>query len=64
MAVEPVVEVTEESVVTQDRTPGMAGRIAVIGAFNSKVTDITGVSDETDPQVVQRVREAGCPDDR
>ena len=47
MAVEPVVEVTEESVVTQDRTPGMAGRIAVIGTFNSKVTDITVVSDET-----------------
>lgn len=47
MAVEPTIEVTEESVTIQDRTPGMAGRIAVIGAFNSKVNNITVVSDDT-----------------
>lgn len=47
MAVEPTIEVTEESVTIQDRTPGMAGRIAVIGAFDSKVNNITVVSDDT-----------------
>ena len=47
MAVEPTIEVIEESVNTQDRTPGMAGRIAVIGAFNSKVNNVTVVSDDT-----------------
>jgi hypothetical protein len=47
MAVEPTIEVTEESVTIQDRTPGMAGRIAIIGAFDSKVNNITVVSDDT-----------------
>lgn len=47
MAVRPTIEVTQESVNTIERTPGMAGRIAVIGAFDSEVTDITLVSDDT-----------------
>ena len=47
MAVEPTIEVIEESVTTQTRTPGMASSIAVIGAFDSKVSDITVVSDDT-----------------
>lgn len=47
MAVEPTIEVIEEFVTTQTRTPGMASSIAVIGAFDSKVSDITVVSDDT-----------------
>lgn len=47
MATRPEIEVIEESVNTIERTPGMASRIAVIGAFNSQVTNITVVSDDT-----------------
>ena len=48
MATEPKI-VVEEGVVTQanDTAPGMAGRIGIIGAFDSEVTDLTLVSDVT-----------------
>lgn len=48
MATEPKI-VVEEGAVTpaNDTAPGMAGRIGIIGAFDSKVTDLTLVSDVT-----------------
>lgn len=47
MATEPKITV-EEGVVTQNESaPGMASRIAVIGAFNSEVTDLTNCSSVT-----------------
>lgn len=41
MATEPTIEVIQDSVVTVEEYTGMAGRIAVIGAFDSEVTDLT-----------------------
>lgn len=41
MASEPKIEVIQDSVVTVEEYTGMAGAIAVIGAFNSEVTDLT-----------------------
>ena len=48
MATEPKITVNE-GVVTQsnESAPGMAGRIGIIGAFDSEVTDITLVTDKT-----------------
>ena len=47
MATEPKIEVTEGAIITNDRTPGMASRIAVIGAFDSQITDLTLVQNVT-----------------
>ena len=41
MATEPKIEVIQDSVVTVEEYTGMAGAIAVIGAFDSEVTDLT-----------------------
>lgn len=47
MAIEPKITVEEGTVTTTEPTPGMASRIAVIGAFDSEVTDLTNVSSVT-----------------
>ncbi len=47
MAIEPDIDVIEDSVTVNEVTPGMASRIAVIGAFDSEVTDLTLVQNET-----------------
>lgn len=47
MAIEPYIEVIEGATVMRERTPGIASSIAVIGAFDSEVTDLTLVSDDT-----------------
>lgn len=41
MATEPKIVVIEDAVSVQNNNPGMAGSIAVIGAFDSEVTDLT-----------------------
>ena len=41
MASEPKIEVIQDSVTTVEEYTGMAGAIAVIGAFDSEVTDLT-----------------------
>lgn len=47
MATEPKVTVTEEAVAVYETVTGQAGSIAVIGAFNSTITDLTSVSTAT-----------------
>lgn len=48
MAIEPKIIVNEGTVVRADELmPGMASRIGIIGAFDSQVTDLTLVTDET-----------------
>lgn len=48
MATEPKIVVEEGAVIqANDTTPGMAGRIGIIGAFDSEVSDLTLVSDVT-----------------
>ena len=44
MATDPKIEVTEQNVTVYDNNPGMASTIAVIGAFDSEVTDLTVVT--------------------
>lgn len=41
MASEPKIEVIQDSVTTVEEYTGMAGAIAVIGAFDSEITDLT-----------------------
>ena len=41
MATRPDIDVIEDAVTINDIVPGMASRIAVIGAFDSEVTDVT-----------------------
>ena len=41
MATEPKIQVIEDNVTVYDNNPGMASSIAVIGAFDSEVTDLT-----------------------
>ena len=41
MATRPDIDVIEDAVTINDTVPGMASRIAVIGAFDSEVTDVT-----------------------
>ena len=41
MATEPKIEVIEDAVSIQQANPGMAASIAIIGAFDSEVTDLT-----------------------
>ena len=41
MATEPTIEVIQDSVVTVEEYTGMAASIAVIGAFDSEITDLT-----------------------
>lgn len=47
MATYPKIEVIEEAVNINDSVPGMASSIAVIGAFNSTITDLTSVQSDT-----------------
>lgn len=47
MATEPQIEVIKENVQIQTNPNGMAGRIGVIGAFDSEVTDLTVVTNPT-----------------
>lgn len=47
MAREPDIEVIEEQVTVRNITPGMASSIAVIGAFDSEITDLTVCQNET-----------------
>lgn len=47
MAREPDIEVIEEQVTVRNTTPGMASSIAVIGAFDSEITDLTVCQNET-----------------
>lgn len=46
MAIRPGVTVTEDTLPVMEDIPGMGGRIAVIGAFNSEITDITVCTNE------------------
>ena len=46
MATEPSIEVIEENVTVRERTPGMAGSIAIIGAFDSETTALTVCANE------------------
>lgn len=47
MAIEPKITVEKGTITATEETPGMASRIAVIGAFNSEVTDLTICSSVT-----------------
>lgn len=47
MAIEPKITVEERNITQTEVNPGMASRIAVIGAFDSEVTDLTNVSSVT-----------------
>ena len=44
MATEPTIEVIEDTVTVMDNNPGQASSIAVIGAFDSAVSDLTVVT--------------------
>lgn len=41
MATEPTITVIEDTIAVYDNNPGMASSVAVIGAFDSEVTDLT-----------------------
>ena len=52
MATEPTITVTEGTVTTNETRIGMASRIAVIGAFNSTITELVDVSNAKQAHVL------------